>query len=120
MIGRGGRFGEWNSGFGDRSGGRRASTAVIPVMMPYITSQFAPRTVHDRPLVIPRGSADFAFLGQFTEIPEDVVFTVEYSVRGAMHAVYGLLGLDEREIPGIYHALADPTTAFDVLRAALA
>ncbi|UXY25338.1 oleate hydratase [Streptomyces sp. HUAS TT20] len=97
-----------------------ATTTVIPVMMPYITSQFAPRTTHDRPLVIPRGAANFAFLGQFTEIPEDVVFTVEYSVRGAMHAVYGLLGLDDHEIPGIYHALADPRTAFDVLAATLA
>ncbi|GGX76184.1 oleate hydratase [Streptomyces anandii] len=96
-----------------------ATTTVIPVMMPYITSQFAPRTAHDRPLVLPRGAANFAFLGQFTEIPEDVVFTVEYSVRGAMHAVYGLLGLD-LEIPGIHHALADPRTAFDVLGAALA
>lgn len=96
-----------------------ASTTVIPVMMPYITSQFAPRTTHDRPLVLPRGAANFALLGQFTEIPEDVVFTVEYSVRGAMHAVYGLLGLDEHEIPGIYHALADPKTAFTVLKAAL-
>ncbi|MFJ9870191.1 oleate hydratase [Streptomyces sp. NPDC101165] len=96
-----------------------ATTTVIPVMMPYITSQFAPRTTHDRPLVIPRGSVNFAFLGQFTEIPEDVVFTVEYSVRGAMRAVYGLLGL-EREIPGIYHALADPKTAFGALKAALA
>jgi oleate hydratase len=97
-----------------------ATTTVIPVMMPYITSQFAPRTVHDRPQVIPRGAANFAFLGQFTEIPEDVVFTVEYSVRGAMHAVYGLLGLDDHEIPGIYHALADPKTAYGVLRATLA
>ncbi|MFI6359588.1 oleate hydratase [Streptomyces sp. NPDC050743] len=96
-----------------------ATTTVIPVMLPYITSQFAPRTTHDRPLVIPRGAANFAFLGQFTEIPEDVVFTVEYSVRGATHAVYGLLGLDG-EIPGIYHALADPKTAIGVLKAALA
>ncbi|MEV5845302.1 oleate hydratase [Streptomyces sp. NPDC051985] len=96
-----------------------ATTTVIPVMLPYITSQFAPRTPHDRPPVIPRGAANFAFLGQFTEIPEDVVFTVEYSVRGAMHAVYGLLGID-REIPGIHHALADPKTAFGVLKAALA
>ncbi|MEU3343008.1 oleate hydratase [Streptomyces sp. NPDC006668] len=95
-----------------------STTTVIPVMMPYITSQFAPRTVHDRPLVVPRGAANFAFLGQYTEIPEDVVFTVEYSVRGAMHAVYGLLGLDH-EIPGIYHALADPKAAFTVLKAAL-
>ncbi|MGW7529301.1 oleate hydratase [Streptomyces sp. NPDC054783] len=97
-----------------------ATTTVIPVMLPYITSQFAPRTTQDRPLVIPRGSANFAFLGQFTEIPEDVVFTVEYSVRGAMHAVHGLLGLDDHEIPGIHHALADPRTAFGVLKAALA
>ena len=50
----------------------------------------------------------------------DVVFTVEYSVRGAMHAVYGLLGIDDHEIPGICHALADPRTALDVLKAALA
>jgi oleate hydratase len=89
-------------------------------MMPYITSQFAPRTVHDRPPVLPRGTVNFALLGQFTEVPEDVVFTVEYSVRGAMHAVYGLLGLDDRDIPGIYHAVADPNTALDVLKAALA
>ncbi|MEU5793936.1 oleate hydratase [Streptomyces sp. NPDC047813] len=95
-----------------------ATTTVIPVMMPYITSQFAPRTAGDRPLVVPRGSANFAFLGQYTEVPEDVVFTVEYSVRGAMHAVYELFGVD-REIPGIHHALADPRGAFGVLRAAL-
>ncbi|MGV9246129.1 hypothetical protein [Streptomyces sp. NPDC003710] len=38
------------------------------------------------------------------------------SVSGAMHAVHGLLGLD-RAIPGVYHALADPTTAFGASRA---
>ncbi|PWI12810.1 oleate hydratase [Streptomyces sp. Act143] len=95
-----------------------ATTTVIPVMLPYITSQFAPRTTHDRPPVIPRGAANFAFLGQFTEIPQDVVFTVEYSVRGAMHAVHTLLGLDDHEIPGIYQPLADPRTALTVLKAA--
>ncbi|MCX4530755.1 MULTISPECIES: hypothetical protein [unclassified Streptomyces] len=49
-----------------------------------------------------------------------MVCTVEYSVRGAKHAVHGLLGLDAQEIPGIYHALADPKTAFGALKAALA
>ena len=34
-----------------------------------------------------------AFVGQFVEIPEDVVFTVEYSVRGAQMAVFKLMGL---------------------------
>ncbi|MEU6998127.1 oleate hydratase [Nonomuraea sp. NPDC046570] len=105
-------------GFEDDLEEIRRTTKVIPVMMPYITSQFQPRGVDDRPLVVPKGAANFAFLGQFTEIPEDVVFTVEYSVRGAMHAVYGLLGVD-RKIPGIYHALADPKVAFEALKTAL-
>lgn len=92
------------------------TTTTIPVMMPYITSEFACREQHDRPPVIPPGATNFALLGQYVEIPEDVVFTVEYSVRGAMHAVYGLLGL-ERKIPPIYHGIADPATALASFRA---
>jgi len=35
-----------------------------------------------------QGSTNLAFLGQFAELPDDVVFTVEYSVRSAQIAVY--------------------------------
>lgn len=105
-------------GFEDALEQIRATTTVTPVMMPYITSQFEARAVEDRPLVLPRGSTNFALLGQYVEIPEDVVFTVEYSVRGAMHAVYELLGID-KEIPGIYHGLAHPKVAAEALRIAL-
>lgn len=91
------------------------TTTTIPVMMPYITSEFERREKADRPPVIPEGATNFALLGQYVEIPEDVVFTVEYSVRGAMHAVYGLLGLDN-EIPPIYHGIADPAAALASLR----
>lgn len=65
-----------------------------PCMMPYITSQFLTRESGDRPEVIPEGATNLALLGQFVEIPEDTVFTVEYSVRGAQMAVYELMGLD--------------------------
>lgn len=41
---------------------------------------------------------NFAFLGQYVEIPGDVAFSMEYSVRSAMVAVYELLGV-EREVP---------------------
>lgn len=105
-------------GFGSDLGEIRRSTTVIPVMMPYIASQYQPRRAGDRPRTVPRGAENFAFLGQFTEVPGDVVFTVEYSVRGAMHAVYQLLGV-RKEIPGIYRALADPKTAFRTLKTAL-
>lgn len=94
------------------------TTTVIPVMMPYITSQFAPRAPGDRPRVVPEGAENFAFLGQYVEIPEDVVFTVEYSVCSAMHAVYRLFGVD-RPVPGIYHAAANPDVALRTLVKAL-
>ena len=105
-------------GFDDALDQIHATTTVIPVMMPYITSQFTRRSIEDRPQVIPEGAQNFAFLGQYVEIPEDVVFTVEYSIRGAMHAVYGLLHLDH-EIPPIYHAAAHPAVALKMLKKAL-
>jgi oleate hydratase len=83
------------------------SATCIPCMMPYITSQFLVRTAGDRPRVLPQGWANLAFVGQFCEIADDVVFTVDYSVRGAQMAVYGLLGID-REIPPIYKGERDP------------
>ncbi|MBP2000359.1 oleate hydratase [Paenibacillus shirakamiensis] len=79
-----------------------STSNCIPCMMPFITSQFMPRAIGDRPQVVPQGSTNFAFLGQYTELPEDVVFTVEYSVRSAQTAVYQLLHLD-MEIPAVYH-----------------
>ena len=66
---------------------------------PYITSQFMPRKISDRPKVIPDGCVNLAFLGQYVELPEDVVFTVETSVRTAMMAVWGLTGLEKPMVP---------------------
>jgi oleate hydratase len=71
----------------------------IPTAMPFITSLFMPREPGDRPEVLPDGATNFAFLGQFTEIPHDCVFTVEYSVRSAQTAVYGLFETDKEVLP---------------------
>lgn len=72
---------------------------VIPSMMPYITSQFMPRVKGDRPDVVPNGSKNFGFLGQFAEVENDCVFTVEYSVRSAIMAVYELMKLNKQVDP---------------------
>jgi len=93
----------------------RQTTTVVPVMMPYITSEFECRSLSDRPPVRPPGASNFALLGQYVEIPEDVVFTVEYSVRGAMHGVYGLMDV-KKEVPPIYHGIADAKVALASLR----
>ncbi|MDH3266494.1 MAG: oleate hydratase, partial [Gammaproteobacteria bacterium] len=71
----------------------------IPTAMPFIDSLFMPREKGDRPDVLPDGATNFAFLGQFTEIPHDCVFTVEYSVRSAQTAVYGLFDTDKDVLP---------------------
>lgn len=68
---------------------------VSTCMMPYITSQFMPRRISDRPRVVPKGCTNLAFMGQYVETPEDAVFTVETSVRTAMAATYRLTGLDK-------------------------
>lgn len=72
---------------------------VIPCYMPYVDAQFEPRRMSDRPEVIPEGSTNFAMVSQFVEIPDDMVFTEEYSVRAARLAVYGLMGVDRNVCP---------------------
>ncbi|MFD8303652.1 oleate hydratase [Streptomyces sp. NPDC059690] len=91
-----------------------ATSTVVPCVMPYITSQFLVRRREDRPHVVPEGSVNLAFIGQFAEVPDDVVFTVEYSVRTAWTAVSRLLHLD-RQPPAVYKGHHDP----HVLAAAL-
>ena len=76
------------------------SANCIPCRMPYITSMFMPRSRTDRPLPIPRSSKNLAFISQFVEIPDDVVFTVEYSVRAAQMAVYEFFNIN-RKIPPV-------------------
>lgn len=79
----------------------------IPCLMPFITSQFLRRKIGSRPQVFPESSTNFAFVGQFCEMPDDTVFTVEYSIRSAQTAVYALLGL-KREPPAVYKGTFDP------------
>lgn len=72
---------------------------VIPCYMPYIDAQFEPRKMSDRPQVVPAGSTNFAMISQFVEIPEDMVFTEEYSVRAARIAVYKLMDVNKEICP---------------------
>lgn len=92
-----------------------ASANCIPCMMPFITSQFMPRAKGDRPDVRPAGTANLAFIGQYCELPDDVVFTMEYSVRSAQTAVYALLGLDKPVTP-VRKAQFDPAVLLAAAR----
>lgn len=95
-----------------------ASANCIPCRMPYITSQFMPRAPGDRPLPVPPDTRNFAFVSQFVEIPQDTVFTVEFSVRAAQMAVYQLLGIT-KAIPPVTPHDKSLQTQFDALVKAL-
>ena len=82
------------------------SANTVPCMMPYVMSYFMPRALGDRPAVLPEGSVNLAFIGNFAETPRDTVFTTEYSVRTAMEAVYTLLGVD-RGVPEVFASCYD-------------
>ncbi len=84
----------------------KESCTVVPCYMPYITSYFMLRKQGDRPLVVPDGSANLAFIGNFAETERDTVFTTEYSVRTAMEAVYQLLDI-ERGVPETFASAYD-------------
>ncbi|ADV82911.1 oleate hydratase [Terriglobus saanensis] len=92
-----------------------ANSRTIPCMMPFITSQFLRREKGDRPEVLPKGWKNLAFTGQFCEQPDDVVFTVEYSVRSAASAAYGLLDID-RKPPAVYKGQYDPRVLYKAIK----
>ncbi|WP_421575583.1 oleate hydratase [Stenotrophomonas maltophilia] len=77
-----------------------ANTKVRTALMPYITAQFMPRAAGDRPHVVPQGCTNLGLLGQFVETRNDVVFTMESSVRTARVAVYTLLDLP-KQVPDL-------------------
>ncbi len=87
----------------------------LPCLMPNITTQFMPRSEGDRPAVVPAQAENFAFLGQFVELPDDTVFTVEYSVRSAQLAVYSLCDLDLEPTP-LYRGFEEPATVLKAFR----
>jgi oleate hydratase len=88
----------------------------IPVSMPFIDSLFMPCAKGDRPDVLPNGATNFAFLGQFAEVPNDCVFTVEYSVRCAQTAVYGLFECGKDVLP-VYDSIHKPKVLIKAMKA---
>lgn len=67
---------------------------VITCYMPAVNAPFEPHRCTDRPQVVPAGSKNFAMASQFVELPKELVFTEEYSVRAARTAVYTLMGVN--------------------------
>jgi oleate hydratase len=81
---------------------------VIPVYMPYASALFNQRAIGDRPDVVPKNSKNLAFVSQFAEMPFDMVFTEQYSIRAAQKAVYHFMGIPESQMTPVHHYEKDP------------
>lgn len=81
---------------------------VVPVHLPYASAMFNRRAVGDRPAVVPASSKNLAFISQWCEMPFDMVFTEQYSVRAAQIAVYQFLGIPESRLTPLHHYEKDP------------
>ena len=85
---------------GPLGGNQKDVINVIPCFMPYVDAQFQPPQDDGPPCCGAGGAAqNFAMISQFVEIPEDMVFTEEYSVRAARIAVYTLMEITKPICP---------------------
>jgi oleate hydratase len=58
--------------------------------------------------VVRKSSRNLAFISQFAEMPFDMVFTEQYSVRCAQIAVYHFLGVPESRLTRLHHYEKSP------------
>ena len=77
-----------------------ARTKVRTALMPYITAQFMKRAAGDRPQPVPEGCTNLGLVGQFVETRNDIIFTMETSIRTARIGVYKLLNIP-KQVPDI-------------------
>lgn len=92
-----------------------ANTKVRLALMPYITAMFMPRAAGDRPHVVPEGCTNLGLMGQFVETSNDIIFTMDSSIRTARIAVYTLLGL-RKQVPDISPVQYDIRTLLKAAR----
>lgn len=94
-------------GFDDHLSEILAQSECVPCRLPHANSVWMTRGHADRPGVH-SDSANFAFIGQFCELPRDTMFTMEYSIRSAREAVSALFKLPARRPPPVYQGWRDP------------
>src|SRR5262252_999908 len=63
-----------------------ASSICVPCNMPYFNNIWLPRSRGDRPPAVPERSTNLGFIGQYVEVPREIAFTSECSVRSACEA----------------------------------
>ena len=92
-----------------------ATSICIPCDTPYVNNIWLPRSGTDRPPPVPKGSTNLGLIGQYVEMPKEIGFTIECSVRSAWEVIYTLLKRGPAP-PPVYQGQYDPKALFDALK----
>ena len=92
-----------------------ASSICVPCNMPYVNNIWLPRSRGDRPAAVPERSTNLGLIGQYVEVPREIAFTIECSVRSAWEAIHVLLKRGPAP-PPVYQGQYDPKALFAVLK----
>ena len=92
-----------------------ASSICVPCNLPYVNNIWLPRSRGDRPPSVPERSTNLGLIGQYVEVPREIAFTIECSVRSAWEAIYILLKRGPAP-PPVYQSQYDPKALFDALK----
>jgi oleate hydratase len=92
-----------------------ASSICVPCYLPYVNNVWLPWRRGDMPPPVPEGSTNLGLIGQYIDMPGEIAFTIECSVRSAWEAIRILLKRGPAP-PPVYQGQYDPKALFDVLK----
>ena len=101
--------------FDKQMGAIMASSLCVPCYMPYVNTTWLTRRRRDRPPPVPEGATNLGLIGQYVDMPREIAFTIECSVRSAWKAIRTLLQRGPAPRP-VYHGQYDPKALFDALK----
>jgi oleate hydratase len=101
--------------FDDQLASIMASSISVPCNLPYVNNIWLTRRQGDRPPPVPMNATNLGLLGQYVEVPREIAFTIECSVRSAWEAIHTLLKRGPPP-PPVYQSQFDPKALFDALK----
>ena len=92
-----------------------ATSICVPCYMPYVNNVWLPWSRGDMPPPVPEGSTNLGLTGQYVDMPREIAFTIECSVRSAWEAIHVLLKRGPAP-PPVYQGQYDPKALFGALK----
>jgi oleate hydratase len=92
-----------------------ASSICVPCYMPYVNNVWLPWSRGDMPPPAPEGATNLGLIGQYVDMPKEIAFTIECSVRSAWEAIRTLLKRGPAP-PPVYQAQYDPKALWGALK----